>query len=94
MPRSMDDLLAQADELADRFERYEPTDDARGEPTLHAVRRAAYRRSSIEREILVAVRDAREAGASWARIGQELGTSGEAARQRYADKVTELTRPG
>jgi glucuronate isomerase len=25
--------------------------------------------------------------AAWAKIGRELGTSGEAARQRYADKV-------
>jgi len=87
MPRSIDDLVAQADELADEFERYEPSDDDRGEPTLMALRRAAYRRALIERDLLDMVRQAREAGASWARIGKELGTSGEAARQRYADKV-------
>lgn len=87
MPRSIDDLLAQADELADRFEDYEPDEDDLGEPVLMALRRTAYRRALIERELVEMVRQAREAGASWSKIGKELGTSGEAARQRYADKI-------
>lgn len=87
MPRSIDDLIAQADALADEFEDYEPTDDDRGEPALMALRRAAYRRAFIERELVEMVRHARESGASWSKIGKELGTSGEAARQRYADKT-------
>jgi hypothetical protein len=87
MPRSIDDLLAQADDLADRFEDYEPGVDDRGEPALMALRRTAYRRALIERELVEVVRRAREGGASWATIGKGLGTSGEAARQRYADKV-------
>lgn len=87
MPRSIDELLAQADELADQFEHYEPDDDDRAEPTLMALRRAAYRRALIERELVEMVRHARKAGASWSKIGKELGTSGEAARQRYADKI-------
>lgn len=87
MPRSMDELIARADELADAFEDYEPEDEDRGEPALMALRRVAYQRALLEGELLEAVRRAREAGASWAKIGQELGTSGEAARQRYADTV-------
>jgi hypothetical protein len=87
MPRSMDELIARADELADAFEGYEPRDEDRGEPPLMALRRVAYQRALLERELLEAVRNAREAGASWAKIGQELGTSGEAARQRYAHTV-------
>lgn len=87
MPRSIDDLVAQAHELADEFERYEPREDDRGEPALLALRRAAYRRALIERELVERVQQAREAGASWSRIGNELGTSGEAARQRYGGKV-------
>lgn len=87
MPRSIDDLLAQADELADRFEDYEPDEDDLGEPVLMALRRTAYRRALIERELVEMVCQAREAGASWSKIGKELGTSGEAARQRYADKI-------
>ena len=87
MPRSIDDLIAQADELADEFERYEPRDDDRNEPTLMGLRRAAYRRALIERDVIELIQQAREAGASWAKIGKELGTSGEAARQRYGDKT-------
>jgi len=87
MPRSMDELMARADDLADAFEHYDPSDEDRGEPSLLALRRVAYQRALLERETLAAVRAAREAGASWAKVGRELGTSGEAARQRYADKV-------
>jgi hypothetical protein len=87
MPRSLEDLLAQADELADRFEGYEPNDEHRGEPALLALRRAAYRRALIERELMRVVAEARASGVSWARIGTELGTTGEAARQRYGTKT-------
>ena len=87
MPRSMEDLLAQADALADAFERFEPDDADRGEPATFALRRAAYRRAMAERELVDAVTTARAAGITWARIGEQLGTSGEAARQRYAAHV-------
>ncbi len=87
MPRSIDDLVARADELADEFEGYVPHEADRGEPALLALRRAAYRRALIERELVERVLQAREAGESWAKIGNELGTSGEAARQRYGKKV-------
>jgi len=87
MPRSIDDLISMAGELADEFERYEPKEHERREPTLMALRRAAYRRALIEQELVEVVRQAREAGASWTKIGKELGTSGEAARQRYGDRI-------
>lgn len=85
MPRSIDDLIAQADEFADAFEDYGPDDSDRVESPLLQLRRAAWRRAQIEHDVLDAVRTARDAGESWARIGEQLGTSGEAARQRYAD---------
>ncbi len=87
MPRSIDELLARADELANAFEQYDPQDSDRGEPPLMALRRAGYRRALVERELVDAVRSARASGSSWGKIGDELGTSGEAARQRYADKI-------
>lgn len=87
MPRSLDQLMARADELADRFEAYEPQDADRGEPPLMALRRIAFQRSMLERELTAAVRSARKAGTSWVKIGNELGTSGEAARQRYAERA-------
>ena len=87
MPRSLDQLMAEAERLADRFEDYEPDEDDRGEPSLLALRRAAYRRALLEQELVDLVHRARADGASWAAIGEELGTSGEAARQRYAHRI-------
>lgn len=88
MPRSIEEFQARADELAEEFDDYDPKPGDRGEePPLIALRRAAYRRALLERDLLDSVRRARESGASWADVGRELGTSGEAARQRYGDKV-------
>ena len=84
MPRSTDEILARADELAMRFEDYEPAAnegiDARA---LRDIRHAFLRRAEAERAISDAVAVARAEGQSWAAIGVMLGTSGEAARQRY-----------
>ena len=43
-------------------------------------------RSDAERSMRDAVKHARECGCSWAFIGSLVGTSGEAARQRYGHK--------
>ena len=84
MPKSLDELIARADEFADRFEAYEPREHDRGkEPPLLALRRVARRRALIERELAETVRAARVSGVSWRDIGDAVGTSGEAARQRY-----------
>jgi len=40
-------------------------------------------RANAERAIKIAVEHARSHGYSWAFIGKIIGTSGEAARQRY-----------
>lgn len=88
MPRSLEELMASADEYADQFEAYEPRDQDRGhEPPVLALRRAAYRKTLIERELAETVHAARQHGVSWRQIGEAIGTSGEAARQRYGDKV-------
>jgi hypothetical protein len=44
-------------------------------------------RSAAERHLIEAVRQARAAHLSWSAIGTLVGTSGEAARQRYSSKV-------
>lgn len=86
MPRSFEELMAHADQWADQFEAYEPADgdDAAPIPPLIAVKLAAYRRAHAERELFEAVRSARAAAVTWRELGEALGTSGEAARQRYA----------
>ena len=84
-PRSIDDIKARADEFADAFENYEPQPGDRDAPVppVMAVKLAAWRRDAAERELADAVRVAREQRLSWREVGEAIGTSGEAARQRY-----------
>lgn len=85
-PRSLEEILSHADDLADAFEAYEPNPDDEGKASsLVALRLAAARRAEADRAVLEAVVDARLHHVSWATIGSLLGTSGEAARQRYGD---------
>lgn len=87
MPRSVKDILDHADELATRFEDYEPSaGDARDPAVFAALRSAVVSRSDAERAIKDAVDGARQHGYSWALIGALIGTSGEAARQRWGHK--------
>jgi len=84
MPRSAEEILARADELARRFEDHDPAPGAvRDASALRDVASAFARLADGERALAAAVRTAREDGHSWAAIGAMLGTSGEAARQRY-----------
>lgn len=85
-PRSIEDIKARADELADAFENYDPApgDQNAPVPPVMAVKLAAWRRDAAERELADAVHAAREQRLSWREVGEAIGTSGEAARQRYA----------
>ena len=88
MPRTVDEVLQHADELAARFESYEPDPaDELDAGAVALLRAAIAERSEAERHLIEAVRKAREAGMSWSVIGTFVGTSGEAARQRYSSKV-------
>jgi hypothetical protein len=84
MPRSLKEILEQADELQQRFERHEPDSaEIKDAAALRALRQAALKRVHAEAELADAVALARAEGHSWQSIGAMLGTSGEAARQRY-----------
>jgi hypothetical protein len=84
MPRTVNEIIEHADELGRRFEAYEPQPgDERDPKLIRTLRRAAQSRSTAEKNVREAVIAARAGGCSWALIGAELGTSGEAARQRY-----------
>ena len=84
MPRSYEEIVNQAEQLSRVFEGdFEPavsTEEA-------AVRAAALRRALAESELGEAVAAARKAGVPWDRIGDAVGTSGEAARQKYRSLV-------
>lgn len=86
MPRTAQEILDHAHELAARFERAEPA-DIRDATALRAVREAFLTRTDAERNLRDAVVRARHEGHSWAAIGAMVGTSGEAARQRYSQAV-------
>lgn len=84
MPRTVNEILDQADELAARFEGHDPDPaDITDAGSLRALRIAFQARADAERKVADAVSVARADGHSWAAIGAMVGTSGEAARQRY-----------
>ncbi|MEO7422287.1 MAG: hypothetical protein ABIU87_07825 [Ornithinibacter sp.] len=88
MPRSVEEILQHADALAARFESYEPDPSDELDPSaVTALRTAVLERSDAERHLLAAIQHARAAHFSWSAIGALVGTSGEAARQRYANRV-------
>jgi len=84
MPRTVREILDHGDELAARFEAYDPEPgDERDPGVIGELRSAAVARADAERSLQQAVVHAREQRYSWQVIGSLLGTSGEAARQRY-----------
>ena len=88
MPRTAQEILDRADELAARFEHHEPGGDVREADALRSVREAFLMRADAERALNDAVVRARHEGHSWGSIGAMVGTSGEAARQKYGQSVT------
>lgn len=87
MPRTIQEILDHADELAERFENYEPGDGDERPVEEYLLERAALDRAHSERQVIEAVIAARSAGASWQKIGSLLGTSAQAAQQRYGSVV-------
>lgn len=84
MPRTLQEILDHQYEIAQRFEDYEPQpDDWRDPAPLESLRHAMNQRADAETALVNAVREARDAGYAWGTIGNLLGTTGEAARQRY-----------
>jgi len=80
MPRSYQEIIDQAEHLSQKFEDdFQPAED----PEVAALRAASFRRAQAEAELLEAVEQAVRAGTPWKKIGAAVGTSGEAARQRY-----------
>lgn len=84
MPRSIQEIIDQADDLAEVFMNFEvaPEDLERGK-VLADLHRAALDRIEAEGRVAEEVRLARKKRVPWATIGKLLGTTGEAARQRY-----------
>lgn len=88
MPRTVKEILDRADELAARFESHEPEDGAGMDASaLRTLRAAFQQQAAADSQLAQAVTAARVDGHSWASIGAMIGTSGEAARQRYGQRI-------
>ncbi len=90
MPRSIQEILDHADELAKRFEDYEPVEGDERPVEEYLLERAAMARARSERQTVDAVVAARAAGIPWVKIGELLGTSAQAAQQRYGAVVEQV----
>lgn len=87
MPRSIQDILDHADELAKRFDDFDPDQATEIPVEEYLLRRAVIARARTEQRLLDTVVGARAAGMSWHKIGALLGTSAQAAQQRYGAVV-------
>ena len=87
MPRSIQEILEHADELADRLVHYEPSPHDEPPVEEYLLERAAVARAQGERQVIDAVTSARAKSISWQRIGDLLGTPAQAAQQRYGAVV-------
>ncbi len=88
MPKSLVQRLDHGEDLSYIFETYEPRpEDERDAAPHRALVRAVERRFAADRELVTAVMAARAADYSWAYIGGMLGTSGQAAQQRFGKLV-------
>lgn len=87
MPRSIQEILDHGDALARRFEDYEPNPTDERPVEEYLLERATIARARGERQVVDAVTAARSKGMSWQKIGDILGTSAQAAQQRYSAVV-------
>ena len=87
MPRSFQEAIEQADELADWFEKHGPSPENQRPVAEYYLDYIADVRHSARVEIAEAVVAAREAGASWSQVAEVVGTSAAEAEQRFGPAV-------
>ncbi len=87
MPRSIREILEHADEIAQRFEDFDPERATEVPVEEYLLQRAALARARSEQQVIDAVARARSANVPWSRIGALLGTSAQAAQKRYAPVI-------
>jgi hypothetical protein len=84
-PRTLEEILASVEEITGKLAAQAAQMNNPVDP-LAAVAAAFESRAWAEKHLADRIADARAAGCSWASIGAMLGTSGEAARQRYGKR--------
>ena len=84
MKWTREEITEHADQLADRFEDFDPSEAVEVPVAEYLLARAVRERDRSERGLTAAVTAALESGTSWAHIGRILGTSGREARMCYS----------
>lgn len=75
MPRSVEEILQQAEELAERFDSYDPASgDELDAGAVALLRSAVQGRSHAEKHLIEAICAARASGMSWTAIAALVGT--------------------
>lgn len=92
MEWTLQQILDNADELADRFEAFDPSEADELPVSEYLLQRAARGNSTSEAHIVAAVIAARQSGTSWDRIGKILGIPGPEAERCYG-RATEPLEP-
>lgn len=87
MPWSLQEILGNADELADQFEDFDPAQAEVVPMSLYLLERAFRAQVTSERHFVEALAAARADGASWDRIGDTLGITGDAAQALFGHPV-------
>lgn len=84
IPRTTQEAIDQAEQLAQRFEQYEPdSGEVTDAAALRNLREAILARPASERDVAEAVAT-HQTGHAWSAIGAMLGTSGEPGRRNAA----------
>lgn len=85
------EIIARQDEMQRYAENYQPKPgDEISEPILLGIRDLAASRAATEQTLRGEIAKARIQGFSWRDIGVMIGTSAQAARQRYGPYAAEL----
>ena len=92
--RSVEEVLSQADELAEWFENVDPSELEEAPVAEYLLKRAARNRALCERDIADAVKRARADGATWCRIGEILGLDEGDARETYGSGEAQQAEAG
>jgi len=88
--QTLQEIIVHADDMSTAFDDYQPEASTLRDPApLLRARAAVHARAWAEAEVAAAVAEMRDTGYSWSAIGMVLGTTGEAARQRYGGAATE-----
>lgn len=84
MPRSIQEIIDHADALAKKFEAFDEDQAVDVPVEEYLLQRAVVARARCEQQLIDAIARARAAGLTWQRVGSLIGTSAQAAQQRYA----------